>query len=175
MSISFYNRAAFNFQKAINALLLFSKNENDPLLAILYKNIAAVYSQVGDAKRATLFAKMSLAINLDNYTPFHLEVAKDYLNLGIYYSALNESRKAFKYFNQSLDIADSIGIADDDLLMMNLYSSIGYEYESIKLYDLALDNYNKQLSKSISRNGNCLLYTSPSPRDATLSRMPSSA
>ena len=24
-------------------------------------------------------------------------------------------------------------------------------------------------------NGNCLLYTSPSPRDATLSRMPSSA
>ena len=26
-----------------------------------------------------------------------------------------------------------------------------------------------------SRRGNCLLYTSPSPRDATLSRMPSSA
>ena len=25
------------------------------------------------------------------------------------------------------------------------------------------------------QNGNCLLYTSPSPRDATLSRMPSSA
>ena len=25
------------------------------------------------------------------------------------------------------------------------------------------------------RNGRCLLYTSPSPRDATLSRMPSSA
>ena len=25
------------------------------------------------------------------------------------------------------------------------------------------------------RDGNCLLYTSPSPRDATLSRMPSSA
>ena len=26
-----------------------------------------------------------------------------------------------------------------------------------------------------NRNNNCLLYTSPSPRDATLSRMPSSA
>ena len=26
-----------------------------------------------------------------------------------------------------------------------------------------------------ARDGNCLLYTSPSPRDATLSRMPSSA
>ena len=28
---------------------------------------------------------------------------------------------------------------------------------------------------SVDRMGNCLLYTSPSPRDATLSRMPSSA
>ena len=28
---------------------------------------------------------------------------------------------------------------------------------------------------SIEHFGNCLLYTSPSPRDATLSRMPSSA
>ena len=27
----------------------------------------------------------------------------------------------------------------------------------------------------IARRGSCLLYTSPSPRDATLSRMPSSA
>ena len=30
-------------------------------------------------------------------------------------------------------------------------------------------------SKSDSESGGCLLYTSPSPRDATLSRMPSSA
>ena len=28
---------------------------------------------------------------------------------------------------------------------------------------------------TVGRVGNCLLYTSPSPRDATLSRMPSSA
>ena len=32
-----------------------------------------------------------------------------------------------------------------------------------------------QLNKIRKDNGNCLLYTSPSPRDATLSRMPSSA
>ena len=29
--------------------------------------------------------------------------------------------------------------------------------------------------RSMSKAENCLLYTSPSPRDATLSRMPSSA
>ena len=32
----------------------------------------------------------------------------------------------------------------------------------------------EQIAETIERN-NCLLYTSPSPRDATLSRMPSSA
>ena len=32
-----------------------------------------------------------------------------------------------------------------------------------------------QRGKTKSLRGNCLLYTSPSPRDATLSRMPSSA
>ena len=33
----------------------------------------------------------------------------------------------------------------------------------------------KQTNKFVSKGGTCLLYTSPSPRDATLSRMPSSA
>ena len=32
-----------------------------------------------------------------------------------------------------------------------------------------------KLKESVDQAGNCLLYTSPSPRDATLSRMPSSA
>ena len=37
-----------------------------------------------------------------------------------------------------------------------------------------INNNNEALIKSIPIK-NCLLYTSPSPRDATLSRMPSSA
>ena len=32
-----------------------------------------------------------------------------------------------------------------------------------------------EIDKAIQKSGFCLLYTSPSPRDATLSRMPSSA
>ena len=41
------------------------------------------------------------------------------------------------------------------------------QHHLIKSINLALLGY--------ARHGNCLLYTSPSPRDATLSRMPSSA
>ena len=37
------------------------------------------------------------------------------------------------------------------------------------------EQVNQRLAQLLSRNGACLLYTSPSPRDATLSRMPSSA
>ena len=38
----------------------------------------------------------------------------------------------------------------------------------------SVENQNKEVRVYI-RKGTCLLYTSPSPRDATLSRMPSSA
>ena len=41
-------------------------------------------------------------------------------------------------------------------------------------YDVASELVNAQASY-LNRFGTCLLYTSPSPRDATLSRMPSSA
>ena len=43
----------------------------------------------------------------------------------------------------------------------------------------SVHDFNRELKESASRQqaalNSCLLYTSPSPRDATLSRMPSSA
>ena len=40
---------------------------------------------------------------------------------------------------------------------------------------IILDLYAKMVSEGSWKDYGCLLYTSPSPRDATLSRMPSSA
>ena len=45
------------------------------------------------------------------------------------------------------------------------------EYKSVEVSTIQ----NGIKKKSIGKNNVCLLYTSPSPRDATLSRMPSSA
>ena len=42
-------------------------------------------------------------------------------------------------------------------------------------FTLGLSLSSEQTSKSYSHAANCLLYTSPSPRDGLLSRMPSSA
>ena len=49
-----------------------------------------------------------------------------------------------------------------------------WELELLKIlgYDLALENL---VEKDLEGNKTCLLYTSPSPRDRTRSRMPSSA
>ena len=44
-----------------------------------------------------------------------------------------------------------------------------------KHYDLGNEFFSLWLDKSLTYSSACLLYTSPSPRDATLSRMPSSA
>ena len=52
------------------------------------------------------------------------------------------------------------------------------EYElAARLYDRCLDVHLTSLNtaRTLWRDNTCLLYTSPSPRDATLSRMPSSA
>ena len=48
---------------------------------------------------------------------------------------------------------------------------------SLKIDDLkaSLDEIQKNSNIDVPRLLTCLLYTSPSPRDATLSRMPSSA
>ena len=48
-------------------------------------------------------------------------------------------------------------------------------YNSLKKITVNDKEYNYYSLKEAEKNGLCLLYTSPSPRDATLSRMPSSA
>ena len=47
--------------------------------------------------------------------------------------------------------------------------------EQTELLEKATDNAIKQVTKERQGKRSCLLYTSPSPRDGLLSRMPSSA
>ena len=54
-------------------------------------------------------------------------------------------------------------------MQVNLWASLGYGLMLLLVPDVFCD-----LLKAEAVN-TCLLYTSPSPRDATLSRMPSSA
>ena len=67
-------------------------------------------------------------------------------------------------------------VATADVVVANLppdtLKALGLDYESLTTIkpDVILT-----MISAFGRGGPCLLYTSPSPRDATLSRMPSSA
>ena len=48
--------------------------------------------------------------------------------------------------------------------------------QSLALARTAIQDYNRQVKEAVwNANSDCLLYTSPSPRDLSTSRMPSSA
>ena len=61
-----------------------------------------------------------------------------------------------------------------ELRRASLYSSLGLQEESLSRYQSAMKLAFHEVQDPIEVQS-CLLYTSPSPRDATLSRMPSSA
>ena len=93
----------------------------------------------------------------------------------------NENRKDYKIYNE----------APKATTVAHNYEEEGYTYNdqeraTIKLFEraktsvafittsnLQRDRWSRDLREI--KSGTCLLYTSPSPRDATLSRMPSSA
>ena len=99
------------------------------------------------------FKKFKLVLRLNN---------KNSLNLGI--NRQNES-----LILQSLDKKN---IVPNLVYMYNTYEFIIYEYiEGIELDLRKIDTKDRNKLLSLI----CLLYTSPSPRDGLLSRMPSSA
>ena len=57
-----------------------------------------------------------------------------------------------------------------------IISSSGFRLSGTGWYETDFKNTKKDINKSeTNKNKSCLLYTSPSPRDGLLSRMPSSA
>ena len=65
----------------------------------------------------------------------------------------------------------------EDLWLRMVYQreGLGVSYAEIAT-NVNIDQWTvKRVVKLFNDTGSCLLYTSPSPRDATLSRMPSSA
>ena len=79
---------------------------------------------------------------------------------------IDEKKKASALTVESLD-----GIAIKQTASSNFYDGLG----ALKGVDLTSASLGIKVVNTRGFNSTCLLYTSPSPRDATLSRMPSSA
>ena len=63
--------------------------------------------------------------------------------------------------------------------LINRQNTVNFKFDGVNYTGYEGDSVASALlasgKKLFGRSFNCLLYTSPSPRDATLSRMPSSA
>ena len=80
--------------------------------------------------------------------------------------------KIFKLGETSMDdVGTAMGVNTFEYALANPDDLMGDHYFAIA----ALGDNGLESERSIATLYNCLLYTSPSPRDATLSRMPSSA
>ena len=98
-----------------------------------------------------------------------------YGNLGNAYFSLGKFQKALEYHEKHLKIAIAIG---DRAGQGRAYGSLGNAYNSLGAFRKAIEYHEKCLKIGIEigdRAHDCLLYTSPSPRDLSTSRMPSSA
>ena len=72
--------------------------------------------------------------------------------------------------------ADQLKIRISD--MQKETFEVEYEYEGERLdkyVSILFPEQSRSFFQKLIKDGNCLLYTSPSPRDGLLSRMPSSA
>ena len=68
---------------------------------------------------------------------------------------------------------DDVSAAANDYLKTLGYVSIAYAW--IKVLEVSFKDYNENKNFYNDKIDTCLLYTSPSPRDLSTSRMPSSA
>src|SRR5664280_783495 len=81
--------------------------------------------------------------------------------------------RACDYINKPFDIATMRAAVAQAMQRRKLESEIHTSAE--KVQDLLVELQNQRIEEQIAKTRSCLLYTSPSPRDRTRSRMPSSA
>ena len=137
-----------------------TKAPNDPAIYAAYGRLASAANRNVDAK--VHFEKLLTLLNqaeLDKVSKAHYK--KGYLKgMALTVSRLKDYKQARLLCQQLLEIAP------ENENTLQLLATIAFQEDK---FDEALTNLTKV------RNKSCLLYTSPSPRDATLSRMPSSA
>ena len=92
----------------------------------------------------------------------------------------NHEKRSDAMFNIALIYDNGFGIQTDKTRALYYYESASELSNKYALYNLGWmyyngENVNKDVFKAFELYKICLLYTSPSPRDKTVSRMPSSA
>ena len=146
--------------------------------------------EIDSLENTISFEYSSTFTDLNTITDFELFKIYNLLKSNKTINVQNIDKQDFKKFYETLEkyFDEKSKIRFEDNLPINLMKEINIEYIKIG-YSEALTYSIKPLSISNNQDGNvleaidlienkvktCLLYTSPSPRDLVISRMPSSA
>ena len=145
--------------------------------------IEDVFSNLGNKSKEAL-KESELFVNLEPCTTFGktppcADSISEYGIKKVYFGNEDKAQQGFSKMHPGIEVESGLLEEEGRKLNRGFFSRIekGRPYISCKIAS-ALDGgiaLPSGESKWITSSDSCLLYTSPSPRDATLSRMPSSA
>ena len=163
-----------NYYLACRVVNILTKEQNPHDLQRIYKqielNVKDTYeyhylTYLNGGGNTALFPHLEKAFDLD---PKRTEVLS---HLVAYYAIKGEASKMATFNKLWLES----GEISSGILNWNYNALIGLEKNAILMTYGDNDTYPSWMLQQLKGIRTCLLYTSPSPRDATLSRMPSSA
>ena len=128
--------------------------ENHPLLPTSYKNMAAVYTNMGQYSKAISYYEKSLNVEQKILPENHSDFSQLYTNIGLLYKNMEEYSKALSFYERALEIQQkSLPATHPDLA--NSYKNIAGIYYNMGEYSKASSYYEKSLEiqqESLSDN-----------------------
>ena len=125
-------------------------------LGDVYKRQGSYLDDMEVYDSAIVYFKKSIELDKNN--------AVAYSNIGVAFIQLERLDSAIVYCRQAVNLAPKYE---------NAIINLGLAFHANGQYDSSINYFLKAIQIEPTRG--CLLYTSPSPRDRTRSRMPSSA
>ena len=160
------------FQKEINSL------DSSNALALLDGGTVTVLGEEFDGEEIAVQRQAKKGSNAlsDRYVSIDLdcELTPALIAEGYAREVVNRVQQARK--DQGFDVSDRIELrlTGDETLLDAVRAHVDYVQKEVLAVQIAYEG-DAPIAGMVDGKEICLLYTSPSPRDATLSRMPSSA
>ncbi len=134
------------------ALLKRIPDDTSPQKALLQNNLALVYREMGDYKRARDLLKEALASDLKNFGPDHLRVAVRKSNLALVYEDLGEYERARKLLEEAL-ASDLKNFGPDHPDVAVRKNNLALVYRDLGDYERARDLLEESLASDLKNFG----------------------
>ncbi len=156
-SLAVANRKIWDYDKALSycfatlRILADSSSLYKVYEEICYSMIANIYLSKKDYQNAIKYYEKAIDFNQKNYTSKNSYVANNYNNLGLALIQKGAIEKAIRYCLKAENIYNLLSVNSVDISYV--YEYLGYAYQKLKKYDIALKYYYNCLTVRITQAG----------------------